>query len=401
MIPLPFRAASKGAAGMLKYTLVIFVMLMLFSGCGGKPYDGIADNEPFSVNPDSDCVKQGDIIYFCFETSFGGSDPKLRFLDVSTGECMPLCGKPNCMHDDADCNASVRSHSTLGFIRLMLYNNRLFWIEAEPPEYILYSIKPDGTDRRRVLTIDKDMYSLAYGKGTAEIHDGVLYICGRSDHISDGIPSSVCVVFSQPLNGGRAKLIYRSDENASIFGGFCGDILYFAESEMWADDKNKPLVLKLFSYNTATGELTELYRGERAEAHYRYLLAADNVLYLAGYNAAAVFSPADKSFSLCGDDTSMFKDIGEGIMLCWESGSSYLCSDMNGAPLFRGTFPPEGFNEQRFGRLYMGSSNNKMYYYVVSLHDDGSSTWHIMEFDLAAQVVNALWEQEVIFAENN
>ena len=380
------------------FILIIMIVFLLLSGCGGKPNGEGASSEPFFVNCDSDFVKHGDIIYFYEGGLSSEPDSKLRFLDVSTGECMPLCGKPDCMHNGADCNASVNA---TGFIRLMLYNGRLFWIESGSPEFILYSIKTDGTDRRKELTLDDELYSLAYGEGTAEIHEGVLYVCGSASRVSDGKPSIVCTVFSQPLNGGEAKLIYRSDERAFIFGKICGDILYFAESEMWPDSEDnsdKPLVLKLFSYNTKTEELAELYRDERANAYYRYLLAVDDALYLAGYQTAAVFSPADKSFSHYRSDNNMAMDIGEGIMLRWESPNSYLCSDLNGVPLFQGAYPPEGLSGQPSGKIYIGSSNNKFYYYACLAPDDWSSeNWYIMEFDLETHETKVLWEYEIKF----
>ena len=170
---------------------------------------------------------------------------------------------------------------------------------------------------------------------------------------------------------------------------------------MWPDSEDnsgKPLVLKLFSYNTKTEELAELYRDERANAYYRYLLAADDALYLAGYQTAAVFSLADKSFSHYRSDNNMAMDIGEGIMLRWESPNSYLCSDLNGVPLFHGTYPPEGLSGQPSGKIYIGSSNNKFYYYACLAPDDWSSeNWYIMEFDLETHETKVLWEYEVKF----
>ena len=83
------------------------------------------------------------------------------FSDKETHDWMPLCGRPNCRHNDADCNAWFEGDPRGS---IWLYGDHIYYIEDNSidmtysTEYDMYPelwrMKLDGTDHERLLKID-------------------------------------------------------------------------------------------------------------------------------------------------------------------------------------------------------------------------------------------------------
>lgn len=374
--------------------LIVSIISVLFLGCSEKSESEYVSGEPLFVNNEIDFVKQDHIIYFVANS---GSSAQLRYLDVLTGECMPLCGRPECLHDKPDCNAHISPRSA---VRLTLYRDRLYWIEGTRSASALYSVKTDGTDREKVIDLDSGLYSMASGAGTADIRNDVLYVCGASQTVVEGVPLITGVVFSQSLDGGEAKLLYSSEPNTRVFGRVSDNTLYFAQTDERDpdnDDENKQLSTKLFAYNVNTFELKELYHDKRPNTAYRYLLVDNDMLYLGGYYNAAVYSVRDGSFSVFGSDNKQM-DVGNDLILHWDSRYSFSCANFSNELLFECTYPPDGIDMQPSGRLFIGTSCKKAYYYACFTPDDWSSErWYIIEIDLENHTSSALWYHDIVF----
>lgn len=89
---------------------------------------------------------------YYFSATFG---KYLWYVNKETGECGKLCGNPQCRHNHSACNAYVYSTLRSG---ISLYDGRLYWI-GEPDytssEYFIWSMKTDGTDRRKEQRIQE------------------------------------------------------------------------------------------------------------------------------------------------------------------------------------------------------------------------------------------------------
>lgn len=357
------------------FASILITIMLAALVCGCAPEPTAMQAERYFVNCESDFVKQGNVIYFVEE----GDQTRLCFVDVSTGEYMPVCGRPDCMHDGADCSAVI---SPLGFARLSMYENRLYWIEGGYGKGRLCCMETDGTGRRVEMELDEELYSMTYGRGTAEIKDGVLYVCGSSQTVKDGAPAFVNAVFAQPLGGGKAELIYRSEAQSAVFGRICGEKLYFAESQTWENaGADEPLALSLFAYDIPTGELAELYREERPNAYYRCLLADEAGLYLGGYHTAAVYSLKDGDLTVY-DNGKRQIDVTADMLLRWPSSGVCSASDLNDEPLFEAKYPPDGIPGQPSGGLFIGASGGRVYYHMCFMSEDfGDMSWYVMELD--------------------
>lgn len=189
----------------------------------------------------------------------------LYFLDKATGFHGPLCGKPECTHDNETCNAYVH-----GWIyALSIYDGRLYWLQqrwGNDSALGVYSTALDGTDRRQVLELDKELtleLTTDQSSGllfTALFHRGWVYLLGTYQGVSDAEGSFHVRLVGIPLEGnGEARILF----DMSLGIGFpytamqgYGDGLYVA-----AQDRNNKR-LWLLRWNSVSQELETLYADE-------------------------------------------------------------------------------------------------------------------------------------------
>lgn len=130
------------------------------------------------------------------------------FTDKETGISMPLCGKPECLHNDESCNAYA-----LDAMGLTVYDGRLYWYDRN--DYAIYRIKLDGTGRETVCRTARDCLDPSGTNPCAMFHRGYFYF-GISEHVViGGQPMEQYRVSVQPLDGGEPfVLLDRSMEGS-------------------------------------------------------------------------------------------------------------------------------------------------------------------------------------------
>ena len=255
----------------------------------------------------------------------------------------------------------------------------------------------DGTGRKKEMPVDPELFKLAYGMGTAEIIDNVLYICGTAENVKNGEIIRSAVVFKQSFDESKGELIYRIDDCVEAFGRIMDGKLYFAISEEYSEDEDKPLSTMLFSYDIKSGELLELYSNAEPNAAYQYIIAADGMVYLFGFDRGLVYSCADDRVSVLNTVGQTSTNVGDGYYMCWETGGKYTVRDMQGNMLYSGVFPPENdpsFPDALWGRSYIGSSGKKMYYQIDFIRQDGPAIRDIVEFDIETHDVRILFNSQ-------
>ncbi len=388
--------------------IVMAFFSILFSGCFSKNTEKSLNGEQGFANVDSDFVKCGDIIYFAetLRTLIGVEQyeqdgmtitrvgevkevARISALDTASGECMPLCGKPECTHDNAECNAYIDVKGLAA--RLSLSEGRLYWVQGGLRNPLLLSMNTDGTDRREDAHIDPELYRLTYGAGTAEVKDGVLYVCGTGSSVLNGEAKECAAAFLQELGAEKGELIYEADGCPMAFGRIMDGRLYFAFGDTYGEEPEKPLETRLFAWDIGKKELTELYSKAEPEAAYRSIIAADGRVYLGGYDRLLAYDPADGSVSEYGK-----AEAGSGAMMVWEKGGRYTCLDPAGNELYRGVFPPEGDSSfpQGCGRSFIGSSGTGFYYRCEGMLPDGRRRVDIAELDIEKQTAKVIYSIE-------
>lgn len=130
---------------------LIFLLsgLMVCTGCGKneKQETGQKKNETMSyVNRMRMQVKEEGIFYL------DGYTTLMMFYDYNMGESMPICDKPNCKHNSADCNAFLQN----GFQSAVAnYRGKLYFIDPTSSECILYESDLNGDNRRGIAKLNE------------------------------------------------------------------------------------------------------------------------------------------------------------------------------------------------------------------------------------------------------
>ena len=96
----------------------------------------------------------------------------LYFLDPESGKMLPVCSKPNCAHKDNTCNAWTNPKM------LTFYQDKIYFINGDSGEYHLYSINPDGTERKQLQTTkmpDGNSTLTFMSTDVPMLYDGKLY----------------------------------------------------------------------------------------------------------------------------------------------------------------------------------------------------------------------------------
>ena len=152
-----------------------------------------------------------EVVYTC-------ADEMIIFFDKASGLSMPLCGKPECSHDDATCNAYAGRKCNA----LSVYDGKLYWVDDYYDTMTVRRCGPDGTNRETVVeaNMDHSLSSLVMNDRRMFFHRGYLYVYGSglvngkslstvlSVSLTDG---AVTKVFSKDI-GGRFEVVPVGDE---------------------------------------------------------------------------------------------------------------------------------------------------------------------------------------------
>ena len=108
----------------------------------------------------------------------------IYYSDKEYKSWMPLCGKPNCLHNDSSCNAVLESE----IWEIWLYGRHIYYAfenkdaDEEAHGVQLWRMKLDGSDHEKVTVIDPendydDLPTLRSWSCT--FHNRYLFLCGR------------------------------------------------------------------------------------------------------------------------------------------------------------------------------------------------------------------------------
>ncbi len=193
-------------------------------------------------------------IYFYYD--------RLCFIDKKSGAVTVVCGKPDCTHQNGDCNALIDSDSMWESGGRLYYTTEDYE-DGERVNYV-YSIGLDGSGRRRVQQLDPKKG----GDNTIVVNDPVFHRGYVYFEYND-------VIYRSPLGGSPAdaETVWGTDAgdagnktvgNLTVYGGnrtayemwADGDYFYFMTDVADPDGTSSPA---LFAYDTNTGEVNEAW----------------------------------------------------------------------------------------------------------------------------------------------
>ena len=213
-----------------------------------------------------------DTIYFMTNGYF----KFIKYVDKATGISGVLCGKPECRHNDSDCNAYVMMPKFL-----FVDSGRLYWITTESTQLspftdCVYSMAPDGTDRRKEAELPPDLSPSGISFNHYLLCDGWIYYSTVSDEIKDGVQTHYNYVAAASLASKQesATVILLEETNAALYDDasiqFYGGYLYILTSNYNVSSGEDEYLAdcRLRRWRAETGELETLYEDYRSPLNF-------------------------------------------------------------------------------------------------------------------------------------
>ena len=128
--------------------------------------------------------------------------PFIIYADKATGISSPLCGRPECLHNDSTCNAYVTSRAD----GLCVYDGKLYWISDRSN---ITRMNLDGTGRKTVAPVGS-VYDNINNDKSVVFHRGYLYVAGSQHQVvENGVAMGSFTINVKPLDGGEDFTILR------------------------------------------------------------------------------------------------------------------------------------------------------------------------------------------------
>lgn len=386
--------------------LLAFVVLLTLTACGeesGKAIDTNIENSTDLDRAFAHAAMFGKVcatentVYFAH--ALDGN--MIHYLDKETGISGPLCGKPECFHNNSSCNAYVADAQMLS-----LYDGRLYFVERNYSAITVYSMALDGTDRREVRKIDAQLYPRTYSVTFVVLHRGYVYAAFIKKEIANGEEASssyVCAFSLDPEEKPFVIMEEETDLDSDIVIQPYGDELYILTCE-YVDDNGPEdwpyrYDIKIRRWNAQTREMETLYHdGKSSRTIIRELWTMDDGLLIAlmdNREAAADICMYDfesgeliKLFTVAPLSTNVRARVGiadnfvSGNYLNDDTGEFYvILKDFEGNVLLEDTYEIEhpfieprlcGIDED-YAYFYGFTFSSKMKYLsIISVALDGS-----------------------------
>lgn len=258
----------------MKRIAALMIALTLFLGACGTAGD--TDREK-SIDTNRSFVQNNALVYST-ETEdtiyfAGWTDSYIKYVDKQTGVGGVLCGKPECQHNNASCNAYMTEHGWCFFND----GRRLYWLErVYDVTYILAlcSAALDGTDRRVEARLPSEFVPSRSSYQNYILNDGYLYLGCMLKVVEDGAAINYNYIAAFPVDHeGEPRVILKEKTEDSQFFSVAvhvyGDSLYFMTSDLdgtWEQASETGEFLynfKLRRYDLGSGVIETLYESDR------------------------------------------------------------------------------------------------------------------------------------------
>ena len=256
------------------------VMAFLLPGCR-KNEKG--DAERISAQRFAAFCRIGDNSYYSQRNADG-----LQFLyyyDAKTKQAAPLCGKPECTHDDPECSACIGNA-----IGVSGRGEHIYWVTPEfnsgDDGYILYRMNADGTKRKKLRKLSKiNENVLPTGNFMALYDSKNAYFCGNRTNILDGEEIQTTALYCCPQEAEEMRVLYEEQELRAPVIQIYKNHLYLSLTRQSVTEENGDYILSsdfsLRRYDMENWEEEILFRGELDFVPYGFFVLDDRILITA------------------------------------------------------------------------------------------------------------------------
>ncbi len=249
---------------MKKTLALLLAALLTLSACGGpepvEQEERTVDTARSFVHYRQDAyyAETEDNIYFAFSFNW----PYLLCVDKATGICGPVCGKPECGHDDETCNAYLGGN----VLYVGIYQDRLYWVGEEYNsgyhEFIA-SAALDGSDHRRERELEDGLIPDTMLNRYMMMYEGAIYLATIMDEIEEGVQKEYNYVCRIPLDPEEEAEVILQEEtpwsNYLPIQPYDGKLYIFTMNYDRIDDETTSTCFKLRRWDIESGEMEALY----------------------------------------------------------------------------------------------------------------------------------------------
>ena len=207
--------------------------------------------------------------------------PNLYYYDKATGDCGPLCGRPECTHTDAGCNSYVGGASSMS-----CYDGKLYWLGsrkiAEKQYFGIWKMDTDGTN----LELFADFQGLQDEWGVTEgmvLHRGRIYLLVREDTVEDTVPVVCLRLLSAELAHPTSFHVLLERRSSTGFHhdlNLVGDNAYFCIASIEETNVNL-LTREIVRISIPAEETQQLYYAEHTPLSYMaFYVTKEEKVYL-------------------------------------------------------------------------------------------------------------------------
>ena len=378
--------------------LLALALLLTLTACRETPEAAAGADRAFNHYVNGQARNTQDVVYFLHGNL-------ICYTDKTTGVSGPLCGKPECGHNDQTCNAYAG-----GIVYAMdIYQGRLYWLAwSYGGGYEIFSAEPDGTARRTVRGVKDDRIGGHTGGWEAVFCDGYMFLSVMTYEIRDGAEAASYCVFAFPLDAEEEPiLIVKQDLDALAAGGVPGGSplmtiqaydgsLYMISNHAarLSDPSNLDLPaffdLEISRWDLDTREFTTLYHEAETDLHYivECWVTDDGVMFwgedqsenhrnvyrfdFASGEIEALF-PADPAFPAFADGLVGAALYRDGIL-------KVVLRDFEGKILLEDEYPLEG----GFQTLTLFSADEDNAYLIGASHLTNGGAVYATRYTIAA-----------------
>lgn len=182
--------------------------------------------------------------------------PRLMFMDKVSGRVVPLCNRPDCIHEGKECNAYLPEidfgADGVNKQYLQYYEGDLYAIGLSKDAYVsVFRIKADGSEWEICTKLYRTDYATTGHWKTPEIliDGGYVYFVDWYQKIKK--------LERIPIDGGSAEVVFEEDSDASAVDiyriGSNGGLLFF-QVMRYPDELPENVVGSLYCYDPKTGK---------------------------------------------------------------------------------------------------------------------------------------------------
>ncbi|MDE6641895.1 MAG: DUF5050 domain-containing protein [Acetatifactor sp.] len=292
--------------GGIKLLCVLAAGLFLLSACGKteeeSTKDAAATMEFNEVEPDfayQYVAKSENGYYFWERMSRNQWYSRLMFLDKESGRVVPLCSRPDCVHEGEECNAYFRETDRNGGgvdkQYLQYYEGNLYAVGLSEDAYVsLFRIKADGSGEWEISAM---LYRTDYA-ATGEwktpivlIHGGYVYFVNRYQKVQK--------LERMSIDGGTPEVVFEGDYHAStvrINRIKSNDGSLFFQVVSYLDENPENAWSAAYRYDPAAGQCSLVMEGFPGTFTVR-----DGFLYYCGSEGLCRYSIQDQTAEILVD----------------------------------------------------------------------------------------------------